>query len=86
MSGKRAFKDLPRGQAGSTTRLRNKEICHERQDLIICGPKGFLNGFVILNTMLNLALSRLSSNVKAYCMRPKWCLLKVEITANIASL
>jgi hypothetical protein len=33
--------------AGSTTRLRKKEICHARQKLwIICGPRGIRNGFV----------------------------------------
>jgi hypothetical protein len=41
--------------AGSTMRLRKKEICHARQILwIICGPRGILNGFFMLSTTLTL--------------------------------
>jgi hypothetical protein len=40
--------------AGSPTRFQNKEICNARQKLrIIRGPRGIVNGVVILNTTLN---------------------------------
>ena len=40
--------------AGSTTRFGNKEICQAKQKLwIICGPRGILNGVVILNATSN---------------------------------